>query len=309
MKKLNSKWVGLIFIFMGMYCEDGSVRLIQKTESQPTDQCSDCKSNNLYPSKFSLINDRYSGNVNNESYNHYQNYAIDKMIRYNYSIQPKNYEEQLEVHTKDDLKIGVKATIRISVIPSQMYNLHADIGLDYYTNVVSQDFRGAIKNVFKDYPMRQISKNFENIENEIRTILARKTTAKYFEIESINIETISYDNIITEAIQKKLVKEQEADSMKHEMISAKKRNEIDKMNALQDAELKIIKAKAEAESLRIVNAQITTKYIQLKAMENPNLRVIYLPLGKDGLPILGDSDSKMEKKLPVPYSKFAKTSK
>lgn len=306
MKQYRLKGFAIILISLGMYCEDGSVRVIQKKETQPLDSCNTCQSNFIYPGELSLINDSYNGSMNNDRYSTNQNYLTNNMIRYNYSIQPKNHEEQFEVHTKDELKIGVKATIRISVIPSQMYNLHAEIGADYYANVIRPDFRGAIKNVIKDYPLRQISKNFENIENEIRSVLARKTTAKYFEIDGINIEAISYDNVITEAIQKKLVKEQEAESMKHEMISAKKRNEIEKMNALQDAELKIIKAKAEAESLRIVNAQITTKYIQLKAMENPNLSVIYLPLGRDGLPLLGDSNTKVEKKLPAPYSKFAK---
>ena len=220
-----------------------------------------------------------------------------------YPIQWKNFTERLEVITKDDLTVEVIATITLRPIPEQIYSLHADIGPDYYNRIVKQDFRAAIKNTFKEYPMTQISKNSEKIDTEIQNAVNQKLGTKYLELRDINIDDINYNKQIMEAIQLKLMKEQESEAMKYELSKEKKKNEIERLNAQRDAEITIIKAKADAEALRLVNSQITTKYIQLKAMENPNNKVIYLPIGRDGLPVLLNLETKEEKMPPIPYKK------
>jgi regulator of protease activity HflC (stomatin/prohibitin superfamily) len=220
-----------------------------------------------------------------------------------YPIQWKNFTERLEVITKDDLTVEVIATITLRPIPEQIYSLHTDIGSDYYSRIVKQDFRAAIKNTFKEYPMTQISKNSEKIDTDIQNAVTQKLGTKYLELRDINIDDINYNKQIMEAIQLKLMKEQESEAMKYELSKEKKKNEIERLNAQRDAEITIIKAKAEAEALRLVNSQITTKYIQLKAMENPNNKVIYLPIGRDGLPVLLNLETKEEKMPPIPYRK------
>jgi regulator of protease activity HflC (stomatin/prohibitin superfamily) len=287
MKQLIKK-ISLVMLFsLGMSCNYGYVK----------------------SGEIGLLSDGLTGKVEKDIYREGR-HSIgmrDEMIVY--PVQPKTYVEKLEVITRDDLTVEVIASIRIAPIQAKIYNLHTEIGAGYYMNIVKQDFRGAIKNAFKEYPMTQVSKNFENIEKEIRTAITPKLLARYIEIDDINIDDINYNKTIMEAIQNKLVKEQEVETMKYEMNTEKKRNEIERMNAQRDAEIKLIRAKAEAESLRLVNSQITTKYIQLKAMENPNNKVIYLPIGRDGLPVLLNLDKGEERMAPIPYAKPSKTSK
>lgn len=222
-----------------------------------------------------------------------------------YSIQSKPYQERLEVLTRDDLTINAIATIRVKPIESKIYELHRETGQNYYNNVVREEFRAALKNVFKEYPYAQVTKNFEVMEETIMKVIGPKLTAKFLQIESVNIDDINIPVEISEAIQKKVKKSQESAAMDYELSIEKKRNEIERLNAQREAEITLIKARAEAEALRLVNSQITTKYIQLKAMENPNNKVIYLPIGRDGLPMLLNLDN--EKPGPVPQSNYQTT--
>lgn len=219
-----------------------------------------------------------------------------------YSLQSKPYQERLEVLTRDDLTINAIATIRVKPISSKIYELHREVGQNYYNNVVREEFRAALKNVFKEYPYAQVTKNFEVMEETIMKVILPKLVAKYIEIESVNIDDVNTPSEISDAIQKKVKKSQEAAAMEYELSIEKKKNEIERLNAQREAEITLIRARAEAEALKLVNSQITTKYIQLKAMENPNNKVIYLPIGRDGLPMLLNLDN--EKPGPIPQSNF-----
>jgi regulator of protease activity HflC (stomatin/prohibitin superfamily) len=208
----------------------------------------------------------------------------EEIITYNLQWQP--YREKIDVITRDDLLIDVIVSITIRPIFSQVYNLHKEVGVQYYEHVVKQDFRTSVRNAFTAYPMIQVPKNTASIVKEIKNMMNEKLTGKHIEIGNVNIDDIAYSKSLMDVIQNKIAKEQELETMKFELSIAKKDNEIARLKAQRDAEIQVIKAKAEAESLRLVNSQITTKYIQLKAMENPNNKIIYLPIGKDGLPML-----------------------
>lgn len=228
----------------------------------------------------------YSGGLSSEIKNpgtYYTGLTEDIVI---YNTQWHPHKEKIDVITRDDLAIDVIVSITIRPITSQIYNLHKEIGKDYYENVVKQDFRTSVRNAFTQYPMIQVPKNTQTIVKEIKNMMNEKLTGKHIEIGNVNIDDIAYSKSLMDVIQNKIAKEQELETMKFELSIAKKDNEIARLKAQRDAEIQLIKAKAESESLKLVNSQLTTKYIQLKAMENPSNKIIYLPIGRDGLPML-----------------------
>ncbi|TGK22015.1 prohibitin family protein [Leptospira fluminis] len=202
-----------------------------------------------------------------------------------YNLQWEPYKETIDVITRDDLRIDVIASITIRPIQSQIINLHTEVGPQYYTNVVRQDFRTSVRNAFTNYPMIQISKNNQQIVKEIKTMMEDKLSARHIEIGNVNIDDISFSRQVMDAIQKKLTKEQELETMKFEIAIQKKDNEIARMNAQRDAEIVTIKAKAEADAIKIVNDSLSSKYIQYKAYDSPQNKLIFVPVGPNGLPV------------------------
>ncbi len=202
-----------------------------------------------------------------------------------YNLQWEPYKEKIDVITRDDLQIDVVASITIRPLPSQLVSLHNEVGTSYYAHVVRQDFRTSVRNAFTNYPMIQISKNNQKIVSEIKDMMVDKLSSRHIEINNVNIDDISFSSQIMDAIQKKLTKEQELETMKFEIAIQKKDNEIARMNAQRDAEIIAIKAKADSDAIKIINESLSQKYIQYKAYDNPQNKLIFVPLGKDGLPV------------------------
>ncbi|EPG74262.1 SPFH domain/Band 7 family protein [Leptospira fainei serovar Hurstbridge str. BUT 6] len=214
-----------------------------------------------------------------------------------YPVQLQSHTEKVEVITRDDLRIEVIATIIIKPIVEEVFELQTKIGRDFYNMVVQPEFRTCIRNVMTSYPMIQISKKTPDIEKEIKTEVTRRIQGKHVEVDDVVLSDINYSQKIFQAIEEKLTKEQQLEAMKFQIRITQKDNEMERMKAKREAEIRIIEAEAEAkssvikarataEAQEMINSKLTTKYIQYKALENPNNKIIYYPLGKDSLPVI-----------------------
>lgn len=211
---------------------------------------------------------------------------------YVYSIQWMSYQEKVEVLTRDDLTITVTADIIIRPIQNEIYELEMEIGRDYYEKVVKPQFRTAIRNILSAYNMVSISKETPNVSAQIKKSLTEKLKYKHVEIDDVIVDDVEYSPSILKAIESKLTKQQEQEQMKFEINIAKRDAEIQQISAEAKAKAVLIEAEAQAKAQKMISDSLTPKYIQLKAMENPNNKLIFVPNGKDGLPIIVNPDSK-----------------
>lgn len=211
---------------------------------------------------------------------------------YVYSVQWSSFQEKVEVLTRDDLTITVTADIIIRPIQNEIYELEMEIGRDYYDKVVKPQFRTAIRNILSAYNMVSISKETPNVSAQIKKSLAEKLKYKHIEIDDVIVDDVEYSPSILKAIESKLTKQQEQEQMKFEINIAKRDAEIQQIAAEGKAKAVLIEAEAQAKAQRMISESLTPKYIQLKAMENPNNKLIFVPNGKDGLPIIVNPDGK-----------------
>ncbi|PJZ46994.1 prohibitin family protein [Leptospira brenneri] len=211
---------------------------------------------------------------------------------YVYSIQWTSHQEKVEVLTRDDLTITVSAAIIIRPIQNEIYDLEMEIGRDYYDKVVKPQFRTAIRNILSAYNMVSISKETPNVSSQIKKSLAEKLKDKHVEIDDVIIDDVEYSPSILKAIESKLTKQQEQEQMKFEINIAKRDAEIQQITADGRAKAVLIEAEAQAKAQKMISESLTPKYIQLKAMENPNNKMIFVPNGKDGLPIIVNPEGK-----------------
>ncbi|PJZ84349.1 prohibitin family protein [Leptospira harrisiae] len=211
---------------------------------------------------------------------------------YVYSVQWSSYQEKVEVLTRDDLTITVTAAIIIRPVQNEIYELEMEIGRGYYEKVVKPQFRTAIRNILSAYNMVSISKETPNVSAQIKKSLSEKLKDKHVEIDDVIIDDVEYSPSILKAIESKLTKQQEQEQMKFEINIAKRDAEIQQISADGRAKAVLIEAEAQAKAQKMISESLTPKYIQLKAMENPNNKLIFVPNGKDGLPIIVNPEGK-----------------
>ncbi len=205
---------------------------------------------------------------------------------YVFPVQWKSYQEKVDVLTRDDLTINVAANVILRARENELYDLQMKIGTSFYEKVVRPQFRSAVRNVLASYTMVSISKETPNVSSQIKKLLQDKLVDKHVEIDDVIIDDVEYSQSILRAIENKLTKQQEQEQMKFEINIARKDAEILAITAEGRAKAILIEAEAQAKAQKLQSESISAKYIQLKAMENPNSKLIFIPQGKDNLPIL-----------------------
>lgn len=228
-----------------------------------------------------------------------------------YQTQWTSYKEKVDVLTRDDLTINVVAAVILRPVPGEIYNLQIEIGPDYYEKVVRPQFRTSVRNALSAYSMIKISKETPKVSQDIRQALGEKLRGKHVEIDDVIIDDIEYSRPILTAIEGKLTKEQEQEQMKFEINIAKKDAEITVIHAEAKAkstvieaegtaQATVIEAQARAKAQKMIAAQLTKQYLQLKAFENPNTKLLFVPTGKDSLPMIINTPSDGPKALDLP---------
>ncbi|MCZ8154771.1 MAG: prohibitin family protein [Leptospira sp.] len=210
---------------------------------------------------------------------------------FTYSVQWKSYQEKVEVLTRDDLTIVVTAQLIARAKENELYDLQMEIGTAYYEKVVRPQFRTSIRNVLSAYNMVSISKETPNVSVQIKKNLVEKLANKHVDIDDVIIDDVEYSPSILRAIEAKLTKQQEQEQMKFEINIAKRDAEIQIISSEGKAKAILIEAEAQAKAQKLLSESITPKYIQLKTVENPNNKLIIIPSGRDGMPIMLNADT------------------
>ncbi len=205
------------------------------------------------------------------------------VVRYN--IQWQTYTEQVAVLTKDELHIPIIVSVTLRPIEAELAQLELEVGQDYYKSVVKPEFISLARNIFADYEYKVVSPKSPLIEAAIYQQLVTKIEGKHLEIDNVTIDHIKYPQVVTSAVDRKLAVEQDIQQKDYEMKIAEKQAEIQR-----------ILAAGQRDAQQIIDAGLTQKYLQYKALEvqdklttSPNTKFYFVPMGKDGLPIIVDT--------------------
>jgi len=202
-----------------------------------------------------------------------------------YSTQWQTYSENVAVLTKDELHIPITVSVTLRPIEAEIAQLELEVGQGYYKNVVQPEFVSLTRNIFADYEYKVVSPKSPEIETAIYKQLVTKIEGKHLEIDNITIDHIKYPKVVTSAVDRKLAVEQDIQQKDYEMKIAEKQAEIQR-----------ILAAGQRDAQQIIDAGLTQRYLQYKALEvqdklatSPNTKFYFVPMGKDGLPIIVDT--------------------
>jgi prohibitin 2 len=155
------------------------------------------------------------------------------------SIRQQTAEEKAECYSADLQQVQVDLRVLFRIPESSVVKLFQEYYGDPFESVVAPRVQEALKEVAALQSAEQIVKNREQIKTRALEI-TRKKIGTLLVIEDIVIQNIALTRELENAIEAKMVQEQEAAKSKY----FQQRAQI-------DADTAVIQAKGEAESIRI----------------------------------------------------------
>jgi len=203
-----------------------------------------------------------------------------------YSTQWQTFTENVAVLTEDELHVNLTVSVTIRPIEAELPELELEVGRDYYNSVVRPEFVSLTRNVFSRYKYSIISPRSPEIEAKIYEFLVDKVKDKHLEFDNVTVNHIRYPVVVTSAVDRKLAVEQAIEQKNYELQIAEK-----------DAEIQRTLARGQRDAQHIIDTYLTPRYLQYKALEvqdklstSANAKFFFVPLGKDGLPIIIDTN-------------------
>lgn len=204
-----------------------------------------------------------------------------------FSIKTEEFKEELKLPTKEGLTMKMEVSILYHVIPEEMPNIYSTLGTDFEEKFIVSNARSLIRGVTVKYDAKDLyTANREKVENNMKDDMAKVTSPRGISIESVLIRDISLPVDLENAITRKLKSDQEAQEMEFKINKEKK-----------EADRKRIEAQGIKDFQSIVSEGISDKLLQWKGIEatielskSPNSKVVIIGGGKDGLPMILNSE-------------------
>lgn len=173
------------------------------------------------------------------------------------SVRQQTAEDKAECYSSDLQQIHIDLRVLFRVPESAVVKLFRDYDGDVFQSLVAPRIHEALKEVVASQSAEQVVKNRERIKTHSLE-LARQKIGQLLVVEDIVIQNIQVTKELEQAIEAKMVQEQEASKSKY----LQQRAQI-------EADTAVIKAKGEAESIRITGEALSQNpsYVELQIVD------------------------------------------
>jgi len=205
------------------------------------------------------------------------------------SIKTQEVKETAEVPSKEGLVMDLEGSLLYRLDPAKADDIYRTIGRNYQEIAVAPQIRSAIREITASYEAKVLySAERERISRETLELFKKLAGDRGIIAEAVLLRKIGLPDVVANAIQEKLRREQESEQMKFVL-----------QKELQEAERKRIEAQGIADFQRIVAAGISPALLEWKGIEateklamSQNSKVVVIGSGKNGLPIILGGDGK-----------------
>ena len=205
------------------------------------------------------------------------------------SNKTQEVKETAEVPTKEGLLMDLEGSLLFRLDPEKADDIYRTIGKNYQEIAVEPQIRSAIREITASYEAKVLySAERERIAKETLELFRKTAGGRGIIAEAVLLRKMGLPEIVANAIQEKLRREQESEQMKFVL-----------QKETQEAERKRIEAQGIADFQKIVAAGISPALLEWKGIEateklamSPNSKVVVIGSGKNGLPIILGGDGK-----------------
>lgn len=218
-----------------------------------------------------------------------------------YDVTWQSQTEKLDILTSDVLHVTTEVTVTYRPNADRLYELHTQIGPSYYERVIRPPFLTIARSEFARHAHNDLARDGSEIEARLLGQLRETLASVPIEIDRITIRHIEYDRGLTAAISTKLATAQKVEQKEFELkiadrdaeiarVTARGRADAVRIEAEGQAAATVLKAQAQSKAQTEISRTLTPGYLRYKAFDGDATRYYFVPIGKDGLPILVSTD-------------------
>ncbi|KAF0119770.1 MAG: hypothetical protein FD151_1891 [bacterium] len=164
--------------------------------------------------------------------------------------------------SSDLQEVSSEVALNYHIVPDKANIVYQSIGIHFKERIIDPAVQEVVKAVTAKYSAEELITKRPAVSEAMRANLAERLLVHNIAVDAFSIVGFSFSKIFMEAIESKQTAEQ---------LALKAKRDLDRIKI--EAEQKITAARAEAESLRLQRANISTDLIELRKIE-ANLKAI-----------------------------------
>lgn len=231
-----------------------------------------------------------------------------------YDVTWRSRTEKLEILTADDLHVATDVTVTYRPVEAGLHRLHLEIGPDYYDRLIQPAFVTIARSEFAKHAHNDLARDGPAVETAVLAELRKAIGEHPIEIDRVSIKHIEYDPNLSAAISQKLATLQRVEQKDAEVAIAERDAEITRtaargrgdairIEAEGQAAAMVLKGAAQAKAQSEITRTLTPRYLQYKAFDGETTRYYFVPIGRDGMPVIIGTDSRPADRFPMTGSR------
>ncbi|MBM4314628.1 MAG: prohibitin family protein, partial [Deltaproteobacteria bacterium] len=203
-----------------------------------------------------------------------------------YDVRYQVAPHQMEVLTNKGLKVGVTMSIRYRPETEILGVLHQVVGPDYLKKVVIPEVEAVLRTVLGRYDAEEIYTTQKGVIQQVVNEALEQVSQRFVKIDDVVITAVELPPKIRAAIEAKLEEQQLAEAYVFKLEREK-----------SEAERKRIEASGIRDYNTMIEASLSEKVLKWKGVEatrdlatSPNAKIVVIGGGKDGLPVILDTN-------------------
>ena len=208
-------------------------------------------------------------------------------IMYIYDVRVQEETQNIDVLTVDGLTINVQISLRFQIIRDRLPQLHQEIGPNYRDKVVIPIMNSAVRQTIGSYrPDDLYSTARQELQDQMLVDAVEEMGRIPILIQGFVVKSITLPEVLREAIERKLIAEQDYLRYKYILLEAQ-----------QEARRKTIEGEGIKAYQTLVNENMTQNFLRYEGIQatkelatSSNAKVVVIG-GKDGLPVILNADS------------------
>ena len=177
-------------------------------------------------------------------------------------VKVQKAETDAAAASADLQDVTSRVALNYHVVPDQANVVYQKIGVQFKERIIDPAILEVVKAVTAKYTAEELITKRPAVSEAMRRNLMDRLIVNNIAVDAFSIVTFSFSKVFTEAIESKQTAEQ---------LALKAKRDLDRIKI--EAEQKITAARAEAESLRLQRANISTDLIELRKIE-ANMKAI-----------------------------------
>jgi prohibitin 2 len=177
-------------------------------------------------------------------------------------VRVQKTESEAAAASMDLQDVSSKVALNYHIVPDKANSVYQTIGVSFKERIIDPAVQEVVKAVTAKYTAEELITKRPAVSDAMKSALTERLLVHHIAVDAFSIVGFSFSKVFMEAIEAKQTAEQ---------LALKAKRDLQRITI--EAEQKITAAKAEAESLRIQRANISSDLIELRKVE-ANIKAI-----------------------------------